>query len=89
MFVLLFLPINPQFRLQLLIDTNLSLFALLKAYYSGEVNVLVSENYSRAASGGVDLQKSGNYAASFYPAQLALKEGYQQIIRQMPVRINT
>ena len=53
----------------------------VKAYYSGEVNVLVSENYSRAASGGVGFAKAaGNYAASFYPTQLALKEGYQQII---------
>ena len=53
----------------------------VKSYYSGEVNVLVSENYSRAASGGVGFAKAaGNYAASFYPTQLALKEGYQQII---------
>ena len=51
------------------------------SYYSGELNVLISENYSRAASGGVGYAKAaGNYAASFYPAQLAQKEGYQQII---------
>ena len=55
--------------------------APVKSYYSGEVNVLVSEKYSRAASGGVGYAKAaGNYAASFYPAQLANKEGYQQII---------
>ena len=55
--------------------------APVKAYYSGEVNVLVSEKFSRAASGGVGYAKAaGNYAASFYPTQLALKEGYQQII---------
>ena len=53
----------------------------VKSYYSGEVNVLVSENYSRAASGGVGFAKAaGNYAASFYPTQLALEKGYQQII---------
>ena len=53
----------------------------VKSYYSGEINVLVSEKYSRAASGGVGFAKAaGNYAASFYPTQLALKEGYQQII---------
>lgn len=51
------------------------------SYYSGELNVLISEKYSRAASGGVGYAKAaGNYAASFYPAQLAQKEGYQQII---------
>ncbi len=53
----------------------------VKSYYSGEVNVLVSEKFSRAASGGVGFAKAaGNYAASFYPTQLALEEGYQQII---------
>ena len=55
--------------------------APVKAYYSGEVNVLVSEKFSRAASGGVGYAKAaGNYAASFYPAQLANQQGYQQII---------
>ncbi len=55
--------------------------APVNAYYSGEVNVLVSEKFSRAANGGVGYAKAaGNYAASFYPTQLALKEGYQQII---------
>ena len=55
--------------------------APVKSYYSGEVNVLVSEKYSRAASGGVGYAKAaGNYAASFYPAHLANQEGYQQII---------
>ena len=50
-------------------------------YYSGEINVLVSEKFSRAASGGVGYAKAaGNYAAAFYPTQLAQKEGYQQII---------
>lgn len=51
------------------------------AYYSGEINVLVSEKFSRAASGGVGYAKAaGNYAAAFYPTQLAQTEGYQQII---------
>ena len=50
-------------------------------YYSGEINVLVSEKFSRAASGGVGYAKAaGNYAAAFYPTQLAQKEGNQQII---------
>lgn len=52
-----------------------------RSYYSGEVRVLISEKYSRAASGGVGFAKAaGNYAAQFYPTGLANKEGYQQII---------
>lgn len=41
----------------------------------------ISDHYSRAASGGVGSAKAaGNYAASFYPTQLAIEEGYEQII---------
>lgn len=51
------------------------------AYYGGELNVQIAEKYSRAAQGGVGFAKAaGNYAAQFYPTQLAQKEGYQQII---------
>lgn len=53
----------------------------VKAYYSDEVRVLVSENYSRAVDGGVGFAKAaGNYAAQFYPTDLANKKGFQQII---------
>jgi len=52
-----------------------------KSYYSGEVRVLISENYSRAADGGVGFAKAaGNYAAQFYPTKLANNDDYQQII---------
>ncbi len=52
-----------------------------KAYYSGEVKVLVAEHYSRAANGGIGAAKAaGNYAAQFYPTNLANKEGFQQVI---------
>lgn len=52
-----------------------------KAYYSGEVKVLISEYYSRAANGGIGAAKTaGNYAGQFYPTNLANKEGFQQII---------
>ncbi len=52
-----------------------------KAYYSGEVRVLIAEKYSRAANGGIGFAKAaGNYAAQFYPTNLANQEGYQQII---------
>ncbi len=51
------------------------------AYYKGDVRVIIASDFSRAADGGVGYAKAaGNYAASFYPNNLALKEGYQQII---------
>ena len=53
----------------------------VKSYYSGEVKVLIAEHYSRAANGGIGAAKAaGNYAAQFYPTNLANKEGFQQII---------
>jgi branched-chain amino acid aminotransferase len=52
-----------------------------KAYYSGEVKVLIAEHFSRAANGGIGAAKAaGNYAAQFYPTNLANKEGFQQVI---------
>ncbi len=51
------------------------------AYYKGDVRVKIASDFSRAADGGVGYAKAaGNYAASFYPNNLALDEGYQQII---------
>ena len=56
--------------------------APVKAYYSGgEISVLIAEEFSRAANGGVGFAKAaGNYAAQFYPTSEALKKGFQQII---------
>jgi branched-chain amino acid aminotransferase len=52
-----------------------------KAYYSGEVKVLIAEHFSRAANGGIGAAKAaGNYSAQFYPTQLAHNQGFQQII---------
>lgn len=52
-----------------------------KAYYAGEVKVLIAEHYSRAANGGIGAAKAaGNYSAQFYPTKLANDLGYQQII---------
>ena len=52
-----------------------------KAYYSGEVKVVIAEHYSRAANGGIGAAKAaGNYAAQFYPTKLANDEGFQQVI---------
>lgn len=65
--------------------SNKYMFAIVatpaKSYYTEPVSVLISDFYSRAASGGVGSAKAaGNYAASFYPTQLAIQEGYEQII---------
>lgn len=65
--------------------SNKYIFAIVaspaKAYYTKPVSVKISDYYSRAASGGVGFAKAaGNYAAAFYPTQLAIEEGYEQII---------
>lgn len=53
----------------------------VKAYYTGEVKVLIAEKYSRAANGGVGAAKAaGNYGAQFYPTNLAKEKGFQQVI---------
>ena len=53
----------------------------VKSYYGGEVNVLIEEEFSRAADGGIGYTKAaGNYGAQFYPTALAQKQGYQQIV---------
>ena len=51
------------------------------AYFSGKVKVLIEQKYSRSANGGVGFAKAGgNYAAQFYPTQLAIERGYNQVI---------
>ncbi|MFH4964265.1 branched-chain amino acid aminotransferase [Gaetbulibacter sp. M235] len=51
------------------------------SYFSGKVKVLIEETYSRSANGGVGYAKAGgNYAGQFYPTQLAIEKGYQQVI---------
>ena len=53
----------------------------VSSYYSGDVKVLIAEHFSRAANGGIGAAKAaGNYAAQFYPTELANKEGFQQVI---------
>jgi branched-chain amino acid aminotransferase len=50
-------------------------------YYSKPVSVKVEQKYTRAAEGGTGAAKAaGNYAGSLYPALLAQKEGYDQLI---------
>ena len=51
------------------------------AYFSKHLNVKVETHYSRASEGGFGYAKAaGNYAGSLYPAQQALKEGFDQLI---------
>ncbi|MFT4009364.1 MAG: branched-chain amino acid aminotransferase [Nocardioidaceae bacterium] len=45
------------------------------------VSILVSENYTRAAVGGMGAAKTGgNYAASLAPQQEAIDKGYDQVV---------
>lgn len=49
--------------------------------YKRPVKVKVETRYTRAAKGGTGYAKcGGNYGASFYPTQLARKEGYDQVL---------
>jgi branched-chain amino acid aminotransferase len=57
------------------------LLSPVKAYYAGDVRVVIAEEYSRAADGGVGAAKAaGNYGAQFYPTNLAREKGFQQVI---------
>jgi len=50
-------------------------------YYARPVKVKIEEHYTRAVKGGTGYAKTaGNYAASLYPAHLAQKDGYDQLI---------
>ena len=50
-------------------------------YFAGKIKVLIEQNYSRSANGGVGYAKAGgNYAGQFYPTQLAIDKGYSQVI---------
>src|SRR5690554_535338 len=52
-----------------------------QAYYTGDIKVEIAEHYSRSANGGVGAAKAaGNYAAQFFPTNLARERGFQQVI---------
>ena len=71
-----YVGIRPSLRYKFLI-----ILSPVGKYYSEAVPVKIETKYTRAASGGVGQAKvAGNYAASLYPANLALKEGYRQLI---------
>jgi len=53
----------------------------VRGYYRDTVRVKIETKYSRAFPGGTGEAKcGGNYAASLYPAQVALKEGFDQLL---------
>ncbi|WP_203293371.1 branched-chain amino acid aminotransferase [Luteirhabdus pelagi] len=57
------------------------LMAPAQAYYTGDVRVVIAENFSRSADGGVGFAKAaGNYGAQFYPTNLAREKGFDQVI---------
>ena len=57
------------------------LFSPAQAYYTGDVKVVIAEHFSRSADGGVGAAKAaGNYAAQFYPTNLAKEKGFHQVI---------
>jgi len=50
-------------------------------YYARPLKVKVETRYVRAAEGGVGSAKcGGNYGGAFYPARLAMEEGFDQVI---------
>jgi branched-chain amino acid aminotransferase len=50
-------------------------------YYAANLKVKVETEFVRAASGGTGAAKcGGNYGASFYPAQKAKEQGYDQVL---------
>ena len=51
------------------------------SYYNRPVKLTTSQKFVRAVKGGVgDAKAAGNYAASFYPAQLAKEKGFDQVL---------
>jgi branched-chain amino acid aminotransferase len=50
-------------------------------YYNKPLNIFLEQTHRRAARGGVGFAKAaGNYAASFYPTELAKNKGFDQIL---------
>ena len=53
----------------------------VSSYYADAIKVLVSEEYVRAAKGGVGYAKTaGNYARTLQPLNLARAKGYNDIL---------
>ena len=57
------------------------LMSPVQSYYDKDVKVIIAQEYSRSANGGVGAAKAaGNYGAQFYPTNLAKEKGYDQVI---------
>jgi len=73
------LEVRPSSTFRFLIMTG-----PVRAYFQEGVDAIglkVEEEYTRSAPGGVGYAKtSGNYAASLYPTEKAMKEGYAQVL---------
>ncbi len=53
----------------------------VSSYYTEPVKVKIETTFTRAAQGGTGFAKAaGNYAGALYPAKLAQKQGYHQLI---------
>lgn len=71
-----YLGIRPSARYKFMIFT-----CPVGHYYAKPVTVKVEAYYSRAIEGGTGFAKAaGNYAGSLYPALLAQKQGYDQLL---------
>ncbi len=71
-----FIGVRPGSQYKFIIITSPS-----GPYYSKPLDLHVEDKYVRASNGGVGAVKaSGNYAASLYPTELALQNGFDQII---------
>jgi branched-chain amino acid aminotransferase len=71
-----YLGIRPSERYKFIIFT-----CPVGHYYAKPVTVKVEQQYARAAEGGTGAAKAaGNYAGSLYPALLAQKAGYDQLL---------
>ena len=56
-------------------------------YYDKPVSLRVEDTYVRATPGGVgEAKTAGNYAASLYPAELAIKAGFDQVMWMDPYK---
>ena len=61
-----------------------------QSYYSGEVRVLISEDYSRAADGGIGYAKAaGNYAGQFFLLIWQKKRDTNKLFGPMPITTST
>src|SRR5690554_4601915 len=71
-----YLGIKPSSKYKFMIFT-----CPVSHYYSKPLSVKVETYYSRAIEGGTGFAKAaGNYAGSLYPALLAQKQGYDQLL---------